>query len=137
MSGSEHRLHLHLHLHDSDTAPGDERADGREIAEGLIGYLIGLGLATLITVVAFFISGTSLVWQPSIPIALFVLAVAQMGVHLVFFLHITTGPDNVNNVLALAFGVLIVALLIVGSLWIMTHLSHNMMPMDRVMQMQR
>ena len=47
------------------------------------------------------------------------LAIAQMGVHLVFFLHITTGPDNVNNVLALAFGVLIVLLLIVGSLWIM------------------
>jgi cytochrome o ubiquinol oxidase subunit IV len=133
MSGTEQRLHLH----DSDTAPGDERADGREIAEGLFGYLIGLGLATLITVVAFFISGTSLVWQPSIPIALFVLAVAQMGVHLVFFLHITTGPDNVNNVLALAFGVLIVLLLIVGSLWIMSHLNHNMIPMDQVMQMQR
>jgi cytochrome o ubiquinol oxidase subunit IV len=33
-----------------------------------------------------------------------------MGVHLVFFLHITTGPDNTNNVLALAFGILIVAL---------------------------
>jgi cytochrome o ubiquinol oxidase subunit IV len=33
-----------------------------------------------------------------------------MGVHVVFFLHITTGPDNTNNVLALAFGVLIVSL---------------------------
>ncbi len=40
-----------------------------------------------------------------------VLAIAQMGVHLVFFLHITTGPDNTNNVMALAFGVLIVLLL--------------------------
>ena len=124
-------------LHPGDTAPGDERAEGREIAEGLFGYLIGLGFAALITVTAFFISGTSLVWQPSIPIALFVLAIAQMGVHLVFFLHITTGPDNVNNVLALAFGVLIVMLLMVGSLWIMTHLNHNMMPMDRIMEMQR
>jgi len=28
-----------------------------------------------------------------------------MGVHLVFFLHVTTGPDNTNNVMALAFGV--------------------------------
>ncbi len=56
------------------------------------------------------------------------LAIAQMGVHLVFFLHITTGPDNVNNVLALAFGVLIVFLVIAGSLWIMAHLNHNMMP---------
>jgi cytochrome o ubiquinol oxidase operon protein cyoD len=124
-------------LHQDDVAPGDERADGREIAEGVRGYLIGFGLATLITVVAFFIAGTTLVWEPSIPIALFVLAIAQMGVHLVFFLHITTGDDNVNNILALAFGILIVVLLIVGSLWIMTHLNHNMIPMDRLMQMQR
>ncbi len=124
-------------LHEADVAPGDERADGHEVAEGIRGYLIGLGLATLITCVAFFIAGTSLVWQPSIPIALFVLAIAQMGVHLVFFIHITTGPDNVNNILALAFGVLIVVLLIGGSLWIMTNLNHNMMPMDQMMQMQR
>ena len=57
--------------------------------------------------------------------------------HLVFFLHISTGPDNTNNALALAFGVLIVFLLIAGSLWIMGHLNHNMMPMERIMQMQR
>jgi cytochrome o ubiquinol oxidase operon protein cyoD len=55
----------------------------------------------------------------------------------VFFLHITTGADNTNNVLALAFGVLIVLLVIGGSLWIMAHLNQNMMPMDQIMQMQR
>ena len=55
---------------------------------------------------------THLIWGPAIPVALVVLAVAQMGVHLVFFLHITTAPDNTNNVLALAFGVLIVVLVI-------------------------
>ena len=49
-----------------------------------------------------------------------------MGVHLVFFLHITTGPDNTNNVLALAFGILVVFLVIAGSLWIMNDLNHNM-----------
>jgi cytochrome o ubiquinol oxidase subunit IV len=70
-------------------------------------------------------------------VALVVLAIAQMGVHLVFFLHITSGPDNTNNVLALAFGVLIVVLLLGGSLWIMAHLNHNMMPMNQIMQMQR
>jgi cytochrome o ubiquinol oxidase subunit IV len=110
----------------NDIAPGDQPADSREIAESARAYLIGLGLATLITVVAFYLTGTTLVWRPSIPIALFVLAVAQMGVHLVFFLHITTGPDNTNNVLALAFGLLIVTLLIVGTLWIMANMNHNM-----------
>jgi cytochrome o ubiquinol oxidase subunit IV len=123
--------------HYADTAPGDDRFDGDETAESVESYLVGLGLATLLTIVSFFISGTTLVWGPSIPVALVVLAIAQMGVHLVFFLNITTGPDNVNNVMALAFGVLIVLVLLGGSLWIMAHLNHNMMPMDQIMQMQR
>jgi cytochrome o ubiquinol oxidase subunit IV len=126
-----------VHLYDDDIAPGDERADGTEIAEGIRGYLVGFGLSVLATVVAFFLSGTSLVWQPSIPAALIVLAIAQMGVHIVFFLHITTRPDSINNVMALVFGIFIVFVLIVGSVWIMTHLNHNMIPMERIMQMQR
>ena len=92
-----------------------------------------LGSRSCLTAVSFFIAGTSLVWHPSIPIALVVLAIAQIGVHLVFFLHITTGPDNVNNVLALAFGVLIVFLILVGSLWIMYNLNQNMGPMQMPM----
>jgi cytochrome o ubiquinol oxidase operon protein cyoD len=119
-----------------DVAPGDEHLEG-SIAQRVMGYFIGLGLAILLTATSFFVTGTGLVWQPSIPVALVVLAIAQMGVHLVFFLHITTGPDNTNNVLALAFGVLIVFLVIGGSLWIMANLNDNMMPMGQLMQMQR
>jgi cytochrome o ubiquinol oxidase operon protein cyoD len=123
--------------HDADAAPGVDRLEGHDVVKSAGIYLIGLGLATVLTIVSFFVARTTLVWQPSIPVALAVLAIAQMGVHLVFFLHITTGPDNVNNVMALAFGVLIVLLVITGSLWIMAHLNHNMMPMDQIMEMQR
>jgi cytochrome o ubiquinol oxidase subunit IV len=119
-----------------DVAPGDELGTA-DIAQAIRGYLVGLALATLLTCVSFYIARSTLVWQPSIPIALSVLALAQMGVHLVFFLHITSGPDSVNNVMALAFGLLIVMLLVFGSLWIMTHLDHNVMLMERLMQMQR
>lgn len=119
-----------------DTAPGDQRLDGAEITAGVKSYLIGLGLAVLLTATSFFIARTTLVWEPSIPVALIVLAIAQMGVHLVFFLHITTGPDNVNNVMALAFGVLIVLLLLAGSLWIMSHLNQNMGYEGEAVQMQ-
>jgi cytochrome o ubiquinol oxidase operon protein cyoD len=49
----------------------------------------------------------------------------------------TSGPDNVNNLMALAFGLLIVMLLVFGSLWIMSNLNHNMIPMDQMMRMQR
>jgi len=119
----------------ADLAPGDE--EEVRIGPRLIGYTVGLGLAILLTATSFFIAGTNLVWQPSIPVALIVLAIAQMGVHLVFFIHITTDPDNTNNILALAFGLLIVFLVIGGSLWIMSHLNQNMPPMDQIMQMQR
>lgn len=121
----------------SDRVPGEENVGGEQETEGVTSYLVGLGLALLLTGVSFFVAQTSLVWVPSIPIALVVLAIAQMGVHIVFFLHITTGPDNFNNVMALAFGVLIVFLLLAGSLWIMDHLNHNMMPMQQIMQMER
>jgi cytochrome o ubiquinol oxidase operon protein cyoD len=117
-------------------SPGDKLPGRREIAVGILGYVVGFVLAALITVVAFFVSGTTLVWPASIPIALLVLAIAQIGVHLVFFIHITIGPDNENNVLALAFGVLIVMLLVVGSLWIMYNMNNNMMLMERPTQTQ-
>ncbi len=119
-----------------DIPPGDLRSAG-ESGDAVGSYLVGLGLATLLTAVSFFVAGTTLVWAPSIPVALVVLAIAQMGVHLVFFLHITTGPDNTNNVMALAFGVLIVLVLMVGTIWVMTTMNHNMMPMDQTMHMPR
>ena len=121
-----------------DAAPGDEELNIHEHGGGGIqGYVIGLALASGLTIASFYIAATEIVWGPSIPVALIVLAIAQMGVHIVFFLHITTGPDNTNNVLALAFGILIVALVLFGSIWIMAHLNHNNMePMEQMQHMR-
>ena len=121
-----------------DAAPGDEELNIHEHGGGGIqGYVIGLALASGLTIASFYIAATEIVWGPSIPVALIVLAIAQMGVHIVFFLHITTGPDNTNNVLALAFGILIVALVLFGSIWIMSHLNHNNMePMEQMQHMR-
>jgi len=96
-------------------------------ARGMRSYLLGLGLAVLLTTASFWTATTHVIYGPAIPVAIVVLALAQMGIHLVFFLHITTAPDNTNNVLALAFGILIACLVIFGSLWIMANLNHNMM----------
>jgi cytochrome o ubiquinol oxidase subunit IV len=93
-------------------------------------------LAVILTATSFWVANTSLLWAPGVALGLAVLAIAQMGIHLVFFLHITTGPDNTNNVLALAFGLLIVTLVIAGSLWIMTNLNGNMMPPAELMNLQ-
>ena len=114
-------------------APGEH--EGESVKIQVRGYLLGLALALLLTGASFWALNTHLIWGPGIGVALAVLAIAQMGVHLVFFLHITTGPDNTNNVLALAFGVLIVFLVVTGSLWIMANLNSNMAPMKELMDM--
>lgn len=114
-------------------APGvDELGSGSRNS-----YLTGLGFAVVLTLASFWAASTDLIYGPSVPILLAVLAIAQMGVHLVFFLHISSAPDQTNNFLALAFGVFIVGLVVFGSMIIMANLNHAMMPMDRLMQMQR
>ena len=116
---------------DDDSAPGDDHS---QVLAGARGYAVGLVLAAGLTATSFWVASTHVLWGPGVPIGLCVLAIAQMGIHLAFFLHITTGPDNTNNVLALAFGVLIVFLVVAGSLWIMAHLN-QMMPMAGMPQM--
>jgi cytochrome o ubiquinol oxidase operon protein cyoD len=111
-----------------DRTPGVEE---REPTASYLSYTVGLGLAIIATIASFIVAQTNLLWPPGVPVGLIVLALAQIGVHLVFFLHLGTGPDNTNNILALAFGVLIVFLVIAGSIWIIANLNTNMMPMPQ------
>jgi cytochrome o ubiquinol oxidase operon protein cyoD len=116
---------------EADRAPGSHRSN----RDRLRSYSVGLVLAVILTAASFAASSSSFVWGPSIPILLAVLAIAQMGVHLVFFLHISSAPDSTNNVLSLAFGIFVVGLVIFGSMIIMANLNHNMALMDQLMDM--
>jgi cytochrome o ubiquinol oxidase subunit IV len=118
---------------------GHDQAPGG--GEGGVGklrrYATGLGFAIVLTLASFWAAGSSLVWAPAVPVLLAVLAIGQMGVHLVFFLHISSAPDQTNNFLALAFGVFVVGLVVFGSMIIMANLNANMPPMDKMIEMQR
>ena len=116
-----------------NVAPGQPHDN---ILSETIAYVIGLALALILTGVSFWVASTGVLWGPGVAVGLVVLAIAQMGVHLVFFLHITSGPDNTNNVLALAFGVLIVFLVMIGTIWIMGHMDANMAPDPALMNLQ-
>jgi cytochrome o ubiquinol oxidase subunit IV len=120
----------HDHVFD-DRSPGVEEY---EPSASYLSYTAGLVLAILATLVSFIVAQTHLLWPPGIPVGLMVLAFAQIGVHLVFFLHIGSGPESTNNILALAFGVLIVFLVIAGSIWIIANLNANMMSLSASMQ---
>jgi cytochrome o ubiquinol oxidase operon protein cyoD len=121
---------------DGDDRVFEDRNPGvrpEEPTANVVSYTAGLGLAIALTIASFVVSQTTLLWPPGVPVGLIVLAFAQIGVHLVFFLHMGSGPDNTNNILALAFGLLVCFLVIAGSCWIMTNLSANMMPMPGTM----
>ena len=124
--------------HGPDRTPRDEapgaHGSGRE---RLNAYLTGFALSLLLTLASFWSASTGAIYGPGVPILLAVLAIAQMGVHLVFFLHISSAPDQVNNFLALAFGIFVVGLIVFGSMLIMANLNHMMVPMDRLVLMQR
>lgn len=107
-----------------ERTPGVEREESRA---NILSYTVGFVLAVILTIMSFAVAQTNLLWEPGVPMGLAVLAFAQIGVHLVFFLHMGSGPDNTNNIVALTYGVWIVFLVIVGSCWIMFNLSANMM----------
>jgi len=120
---------------------GDARAQAPGAEPGAHGnlakYLTGFGFAVVLTLASFWAAGTHLVWAPGVPVLLAALAIAQMGVHLVYFLNVSSAPDQTNNFLALAFGIFVVGLVVFGSMIIMANLNANMMPMEQLMQMQR
>jgi cytochrome o ubiquinol oxidase subunit IV len=116
---------------------GDKAPGGGKRRGGVLMYLSGLLFAIVLTLASFWAADTHSVWQPGVPVLLAALAIGQMGVHVVFFFHISSGPDDTNNFLALAFGLFVVGLVVFGSMLIMSNLNANMMPMDRLMEMQR
>jgi cytochrome o ubiquinol oxidase operon protein cyoD len=122
---------VHQDLKDA-RVPQDE-----DSGSSLQSYLLGFGLAIVLTLASFGVAVTHVVWAPGLAVLLAVLAIAQMGVHLVFFLHVSSSPDSANTVLALAFGIFVVGLVVFGSMIIMANLNSHMVPMDQLIQMQR
>ncbi len=118
---------------DDQERPGD----ASDWKSGLVKSLMGLAASIVLTLASCWAAGTHAVWGPGVPVLLAALAIGQMGVHLVFFLHISSGPESTNNILALAFGVFVVALVVFGSLIIMGNLDGRMMGLDALMNMQR
>ena len=115
-----------------DKGPGEKQGDSSDFYR----YLTGLGFATVLTLASFFVADADFVYGPGIPVLLAVLAIGQMGVHLVFFLHISSAPDQTNNFLALAFGIFVVGLVVFGSMIIMANLDANMLPTTEMMRLR-
>ena len=100
-------------------------------------YAVGFALCILQTSVAFAVASTDIMTHESNLAAIACLAIGQVLVQLIFFVHLSTSPDAGTNTAAIVYAVLIIALLVIGSIWIMDHLNANMMPARAVMEMGR
>jgi len=94
------------------------------------GYAIGFVLSVILTVIPFYLVMAK-VFDSSSTTALVILgfAAVQIVVHMVYFLHMNTKVEGGWSMLALIFTLVLVVITLAGSLWVMYHLNHNMMPM--------
>jgi cytochrome o ubiquinol oxidase operon protein cyoD len=90
-------------------------------------YAIGFVLSVVLTAIPFGLVLYGALSSTPLVIAIFSAAVAQIGVHLYYFLHLNTSSKAQWNLLALLFTILIMVLIVGGTLWIMYHLHYRMM----------
>lgn len=95
-----------------------------EVHQGNVrSYSLGFGLSVILTLAAYTLAARHIGSGWSLIYALVALAVSQLFVQLVFFLHLSPRSKPRWNLIVLAFAVMVVLILVLGSLWIMHHLS--------------
>lgn len=92
----------------------------------LKGYLAGFILSVILTVVPFVLVMQGTLSPAIMPVCVVGFAVVQILVHLVYFLHMSTTSDGGWNFVAFVFTIIIIAIVVGGSLWIMYNLNANM-----------
>ena len=90
-------------------------------------YLMGLFLSFILSVAAFVLVGKHLLDTQSLYITLTVLAIAQLFAQVICFLRLNVTAEGRWNTLAFIFTLIVVAVVVGGSLWIMYNLNVNMM----------
>jgi len=90
-------------------------------------YIVGFILSVILTVIPFWMVMHPGESHTTVLYVIIGLALAQILVQLVYFLHMNSSSEGGWNLIAFVFTVLIIAILVVGSLWIMFHLNTNMM----------
>ncbi|WP_426107647.1 cytochrome o ubiquinol oxidase subunit IV [Massilia sp. TSP1-1-2] len=129
-------------LHEN-TGPGhdhDHDHDHHHAASGphstLRGYVTGFVLAVILTAIPFWlVMGKVIGSSATAGFVLLALAAVQIVVHMVYFLHMNTKAEDGWSMLALLFTFMLLVIMLSGSIWVMYHLNHNMMPgmMNQIM----
>lgn len=90
-------------------------------------YIVGFGLSLVITVMAYIVVVHHVFSGVGLIVAIMGLAVAQLLVQLIFFLHLGRESNPRWNLIVFLFMLLVLVIIVAGSLWIMDNLNYNMM----------
>ena len=117
---ADHGAHGHDEAHDDHVGHDPST---------LKGYMTGFILSIILTAIPFWLVMGKVFEKPGTT-ALVILAFAavQIVVHMIYFLHMNTRSEGGWTMLALIFTIVLVVITLSGSLWVMYHLNHNMMP---------
>lgn len=92
-------------------------------------YVIGFMSSIILTIIAFYLVITAAFPPKTLYIIISGLAIVQLFVQLIFFLHVNTHSKSAWNLLSLVFTLVVVLILVIGSLWIMYNL-YDLMGMN-------
>ena len=92
-------------------------------------YLTGFVLAVVLTAIPFWlVMSNAFASSRAAGIVLLGLAAVQVVVHMVYFLHLNSKSESGWTMISTLFTIMIVVIMMAGSLWVMYHMNHNMMP---------
>ena len=115
--------------HDDGEHGSHDDHDGGAPHSTLRGYLTGFVLAVILTAIPFWVvMGKVLGSSAATAIVILAIGVVQIVVHMIYFLHMNGKSEGGWTLLALLFTLVLVVITLSGSLWVMYHLNHNMMP---------
>ena len=120
MSAHEHTADPHVLNGPAHGSHGSQRT-----------YVLGFVLSIILTAIPFWlVMSGALGSKQGIAIAVVGFAFVQILVHMVCFLHMDTRSEGGWTMMALMFTVVVIAISLSGTLWVMYHLTDNMMPMS-------
>ncbi len=111
----------------------DQAGDHGGAHGSLRDYVIGFALSVVLTAVPFWLVMARPLADGATAAVILAFAAVQMVVHMIYFLHMNGKAEGGWSMTALIFTVIIVVIMLSGSLWVMYHLNHNMMPMPHDM----
>jgi cytochrome o ubiquinol oxidase operon protein cyoD len=117
-----------LHGHDDGHGGGHHHGDDEGDHGSFKSYMTGFILSVILTAIPFWLVMAKVLPSDTTGFVVLGFAAVQVVVHMIFFLHMNTRAEGGWSMLALVFTAVILFIMLSGSLWVMYHMNHNMMP---------